>query len=667
MMYYGACYYPEHWPQERWARDARMMKEAGFNVVRMAEFAWAVMEPAEGQYDFAWLDRVMELFEQQEIKVILGTPTAGPPKWLMDRHPDIYPRDAQGRARGFGARRHYCFNNPNFHRYTAAIVTAMAAHYGGNSQVVGWQIDNEMGMINTTRCYCDNCLQAFRRWLQNKYKTLDAVNAAWGTVFSSQTYHSWEAIHLPAYAIHPHHSPGMALDYYRFASDSVIAYQQLQADIIREHATGQPVTTNQMGKFNEINCFEQSVDLDLSSLDLYPIMKSVRADRPAYAAFQLDATYGFKLQNFWVLEHQSGTPGAVVMSPTPAPGELRRWTMQSVARGADGIVYFRWRTLNVSIEELWHGILQHHGEPGRKYEEVKRVGAELGKLAPLLAGSHCPARVGMIRSYDNEWSLEFQPHVKNYEYMKHFELYYRYFFDRNIPVHVIAPTADFSGYDVLIAPNLMMADQETIDKLHAFVRGGGRLVMDYRAGAKLMDNSMALTKLPGAYRELLGIEIEDYGIMEAEMPNRVRFAETGQEAAANVWYDVIELNEAEAVAVYTSNYFADAPAVTRRAYGEGAAYYLGTEPDAAGLGAALDLVSREAKLEPALTGLPAGVEAAARICADGKAIVFVINHTDDPQRIDLPGAYTDVLTGRTLSGEVELAAQDVVVLAAIEH
>ncbi len=664
MMYYGACYYPEHWPEERWAKDARMMKEANFNVVRMAEFAWGVMEPVEGQFDFAWLDRAMALLKEQDIKVILGTPTAGPPKWLMDKHPDIYPRDAQGHVRGFGARRHYCFNSPDFHRHTAAIVSAMTKHYGNNPQVIGWQIDNEMGMINTTRCYCDNCLRAFRQWLQNKYQTIDAVNAAWGTVFSSQTYDNWEAIHLPAYAIHPHHSPGLALDYYRFASDSVIAYQQLQADIIRDNAPGQPVTTNQMGKFNEINCFKQSVDLDLSSLDLYPIMKSVRADRPAYAAFQHDTTYGFKMKNFWVLEHQSGTPGAVVMSPTPAPGELRRWTMQSVARGADGIVYFRWRTLNVSIEELWHGILQHHGEPGRKYAEVKQVGAELRKLAPLLVGSSCSARVGMVRSYDNEWALEFQPHVKNYEYMKHFELYYRYFFDRNIPVHVIAPTGDFSDYDVLVAPNLMMADDETIEKLYTFVRGGGRLVMDYRAGAKLMDNSMALTKLPGAYRELLGIEIEDYGIMEEELPNRIRFAETELEADAKVWYDVIELNEAESLATYTSNYFAGVPAVTRRAYGEGVAYYLGTEPDMAGLSAALDIVSEEAKLKSVMAGLPAGVEAAARLLADGRSALFVINHTDDQQRIVLQQAYTDALTDRTVSGEIDLDAQDVIVLIA---
>lgn len=665
-MYFGACYYPEHWPEERWAKDVQMMKDAHFNVVRMAEFAWVKMEPADGQFDFAWLDRAMKLLKEQGIKVILGTPTAGPPKWLMDKHPDIYQRDMHGQVRGFGTRRHYCFNNINFHRHTEAIVTQMAKHYGDNPQVIGWQIDNEMGMINTTRCYCDSCLTAFKQWLKLKYVTIDSVNEAWGTIFSSQTYNSWDAIHLPTYAVHQHHNPGLVLDFNRFSSDSVIAYQRIHTDILRTYAPRQLVTTNQMGKFNQIDCFEQSKDLDLSSLDAYPNMKAARADRPAYTANQLDMTHGFKGKNFWILEHQSGTPGAIVLAPTPAPGELRRWTMQSVAHGADGIVYFRWRTLTYSLESFWHGILQHHGEPGRKYEEVKQVGAELEKLAPLLSDTMPKAKVGLIRSYDNEWSFEIQPQAKGYEYMKHYELYFRYFFDRNIPVNNISPLGDFSDYDVLVASNLMMASEETVDKLYAFVRQGGQLVMDFRAGARLLDNSMALTKLPGAFRELLGIEIEDYGIMEAERPNRIRYRDDGKEAAANVWYDVIELNEAESIAEYTSNYFAGVPAVTRRNYGEGCAYYLGTEPDIDGIATVMDKVIAETDVRPVLPHIPLGVEATARYAADGSEIIFVINHSDDEQTIPLnDGNFINLLNDARLQAEVKLASQDVLVLSRV--
>jgi beta-galactosidase len=310
--------------------------------------------------------------------------------------------------------------------------------------------------------------------------------------------------------------------------------------------------------------------------------------------------------------------------------------------------------------------LQHHGEPGRKYEEVKQVGAELEKLAPLLADIMPKAKVGMIRSYDNEWSFEFQPQAKDYEYIKHFELYYRYFYDRNIPVDILSPVGDFSGYDVLVASNLMMAKDETVEKLYAFVRRGGILVMDFRAGAKLWDNSMALTKLPGAFRELLGIEIEDYGIMEAELPNRIRYLDNGREAVAKVWYDVIELNEAEPLAEYTSNYFAGVPAVTRRKYGEGVAYYLGTEPGMDGIVAVMDRVCVESGIRPVLPDIPKGVEAAARCAADGSELIFVINHSDDVQTIPLHGIYVDVLTDTRLGAEVELTPQDVLVLSKVQ-
>lgn len=371
----------------------------------------------------------------------------------------------------------------------------------------------------------------------------------------------------------------------------------------------------------------------------------------------------FKGNNtFWVTEHQSGTPGAIVLGPTPAPGELRRWTMQSIAHGADGIMYFRWRTLNVSIETFWHGILQHHGEPGRKYEEAKRVGAEFKKLAPLLEGTKPKSKVGMIRSYENEWSLQFQPQIKGYEYMKHWELYYRYFYDRDISVDILSPTSDFTDYDIIVAPNLMMASEVTIQQLYRYVHNGGRLVMDYRAGSRLMDNSMSLQKLPGAFSELLGIEIEDYGIIEEAKPNRIRFKSNDEEADIDSWYDVIELTSAEAVAVYTSNYFAEVAAVTRNTYGEGSAFYLGTEPDAEGIRKVMDIVVAETSVEPTLPNLPEGVEAAKRVAGDGREFIFVINHSDEAQKLPLTSRYIDVLTDQEVKDGAVIASQDVVVL-----
>ncbi|NQX58808.1 beta-galactosidase [Paenibacillus qinlingensis] len=668
-MYFGACYYPEHWPEERWETDARLMKEAHFNVVRMAEFAWSRLEPTDGEFDFSWLDRSMGIMEHYGIKTILGTPTAGPPKWLMDKHPGIYQQDMYERMRGFGARRHYCFNNLDFRMYTERIVTQMAHHYGTNTNVIGWQIDNEFGMIDTARCYCSSCRQSFIGWLQRKYGSIEAVNEAWGTVFSSQTYRTWDELHLPAYAVHQHHNPGLALDYRRFSSDSVNEYQRLQVNILRHYTTGQPITHNAMGKYNQVDFYDLSKELDLISLDVYPNMKSEPKERPAYAAEQHDMTRGFKDgRNYWVLEHQSGAPGAVEMAPTPIPGELRRWTFQSVARGADAIVYFRWRTLPYSIEELWHGILQHHGEPGRKYEEVKQVGLELKKLAPLLAETSPCAKVALIRCYNNEWAFELQPHMKGYEYIKHFEKYYAYFYDRGIPVDIVSPEEDFTGYDLLVAPNLMMAKAETVQALYRFVEEGGYFITDIRTGAKEWNNQITQMRLPGLFRDLLGIGIEDYGIIEGEQEIGMRNLNDGKISAATMWYEVIDLlaveSAAEPMAMYTGGYYRETPAVTRRAYGKGCGVYIGTVPDKEGLYGILDQIVSETGITPILYGLPEGVEAMVRVGDDdsGRKLLFIINHTEGVVTVNLDTTYTDAFTDRSVSGAIVLASQDARIL-----
>lgn len=663
-MYFGACYYPEHWPENRWVKDVQLMKEAHFNVVRMGEFAWAKMEPEENKFDFLWLDRAMELMLDNEIKVILGTPTAGPPKWLMDKHPDVYQKDIYGHTKGFGARRHYCYNNDIFQYYTTAIVTQMTKRYGMDKNVISWQIDNEFGMIDTTRCYCNNCLKAFKEWLKVEYGTIGAVNDAWGTIFSSQTFNNWEAIHLPAYAVHQNHNPGLSLDFMRFSSDSVRKYQKLQLNIIRQYAPHHLITHNEMGKFNQINYFDLSQDLDICSLDVYPNLKNGRDGRPSYSAFQHDVTRGFKKQNYWVLEHQSGTPGGTVMAPTPKPGELRRWTLQSVAHGADAIVYFRWRSLPYSIEEFWHGILQHHGEPGRKFDETKKVGEELKRLYPMLTGTVVHAKVGMIRSYDNEWSFEIQPQINGFEYIKHFETYYRYFHDRNIAVDIISPEMEFNNYDLLIAPNIMMVKPNTVERLYQYVKQGGYLITDFRTGVKEWNNQISTLRLPGVMKELLGIKIEDYGIIEQEIYIKVRHLASQNESKAAYWYDVIELIEAEPVSIFISDYFKGAPAVTRRLYGSGYAYYIGTVLDQEGLKELLDSVCTGLGIKASLPDLPPGVEAFSRKSVDGmeREYIFVINHNEQPAQLMLERGFVNILNGKKLGATIVLDPNDVIVL-----
>lgn len=666
-MLFGACYYPEHWPRDRWEIDAQLMKAAGFNIVRLAEFAWAKMEPEEGRYDFTWLDEAIDVLASRGLQVILGTPTAGPPAWLMEKHPDMYQRDAQGHVRGFGTRRHYCFNNARFHHYTRAIVERMARHYAQHESVIAWQIDNELGGIQTTRCYCENCAVAFREWLQERYGSLDAVNEAWGTIFSSQTFSRWEHVHVPGYSVHQSHNPGLVLDFWRFSSDAVKRYERMQVELLRDACPGQLMTTNFMGSYNEVDYDQLAENLDIVSLDTYPNLKRVPEERAFRTAANLDMTRGYKRRTFWVMEHQSGAPGGGMIGPNPKPGELRRWTYQSIARGADGIVYFRWRTAPFALEQFWHGILPHHGSPGRHYREVQQVGAEWAKLAPLLENTQVQCKVAIVRSFDNEWAFEIQPHARGYDYKEHLTAYYRYFHERNIQVDIISSEAPYDDYDLLLLPNLMMSKPHVVERIYDYVREGGHVVMDFRAGAKHWNNRMREQPLPGPFSDLLGITIEDYGVIDAAQPIEIAFCEEEEQPVphsfrAAVWYDVVSLGTAKEMAIFTKDYFAGSPAVTKHDYGNGKAYYIATEPEQAALAHTLDRICQTAGIGPVLPNLPETVEVVRRT-RGAQSLIFLIHHGHHPVTWTPDRAYRDVLTDNVVRDTVELQPNDVLVLA----
>jgi len=665
-VHFGACYYPEHWPEERWQTDADMMRECGFTVVRLAELAWSVLEPEQGRFDFAWLDRVIAILAERGIKAIVGTPTAAPPKWLMDKHPDIYKINRLGQSLGFGTRMYCCFNNPVFPEYARSIVERMAAHYGGNPNVIGWQIDNEFGCVDTTWCYCDNCLHAFQDWLRGKYATLEQLNDSWGTVTFSHSYRTWEQIPLPGLSVHQLHNPGLQLDYRRFASEAVKRFMDIQVDILRSHTSEQRITTNFMGVFPDIDAYRLSGSLDFASWDNYPNHTQEREISVSLPALQHDITRGLKQANFWVMEHQSGTPGADVLQRTPKPGELRRWTYQSIAHGADGIVYFRWRTALFGCEQYWHGILQHSGKRGRRFREVEQVGRELAKIGSRLIRSENRARVAIIRCFDNEWAFTIQPHSPGYSYMKHLHNYYDCFFERNIPIDIVSPDANWGRYDLVVMPNMIMTDDEFVARTEQYVLAGGQVVLDFRAGAKDRRNRMEPLALPGKFGELLGIEIEDYGIIREDGSEIGIAWADGKEnkllGNARVWYDVIELKGAEAVASYTSDYFAGSPAITRMSRGKGKAWYIGTEPDEGALRLLFDRIADGCGINPHLNVTAEGVEVVCRTDDSLTSYYFVINHRSEQAELNLESPMLDLLTDRIFSGTSKLDGNDVWVL-----
>ena len=672
MFYFGVDYYPEHWPEERWPEDVRLMKEAGFNVVRLAEFAWSKMEPEDGRYDFAWLDRAIALLHAAGIQVVLGTPSASPPPWLMGKDPELFLMYENGQRATYGNRREYCPNHPLYHTYSNRIVGQMAEHYAGNPAVIGWQIDNEFG----DRCYCPVCATAFQTWLQSRYDSLDDLNQKWGTVFWSHIYNDWSEIPPPLatsvewrrqFSAGGSPNPGLALDYSRFMSDSYVAYQKMQIDILRQTCPEHQITHNLMGfRYRLINYFDLAKDLDFVSWDNYQRMQWIMGDAvdPAGAALAHDTMRGLKHKNFWVMEQQSGPGGWEHISENPRPGELRLWAYQGIAHGADGIVFFRWRTCRFGTEEYWHGVLDHHGQPRRRFQEVKGMGEEIRKIGEQLEGSLLTPKVAMLLSYDARFAFQVQQNNPQFSYPDHLLKYYRAFHNAQVPVEIISETDDFTSYKILVAPALHLVTEELAQKLTKFVEAGGTLVVTLRTGVKDAANAVVNMPLPGLLAELCGVEVDEYDSLAHNMSNELELALPGlavnSPVAARVWCDVLTPTTASVLATYTKDYYAEKPALTLNQFGKGQVVYVGTVGDDRLYQSLTGWLLQKSDVTP-LLAVPEGVEVTERLQGEQR-LLFLLNHTNDRQEIILDGEHTDILLNMVLDKTASLAPRDVMIL-----
>ena len=663
---FGADYYPEQWPEPRWAIDAKLMREAGFNVVRLAEFAWSRLEPSEGAFDFDWLDRAIGVLRAHGIDVVLGTPTASPPAWVMRKHPDAYRVLEDGRRLAFGNRRHYCPNHAGFRDRSRAVVSAMAGHYAGNASVIGWQIDNEFG----DRCYCENCARAFGAWLQRRYGSLGALNDRWGTVFWSQDYTDWNDIPLPA-RIARAPNPGLHLDYFRFASDSYVEYQDIQIGILRGLCPGQFITHNLMGfKYEQIDYFDLAAALDFVSWDNYPRLAwtmTAGVDVPA-AALAADTMRGLKRRGFWVMEAQSGSGGWEDVSVAPRPGEIRLWAWQAIAHGADGIVFFRWRTARFGTEQYWHGILDHDGAVGRRYAEVRRMGDEIARAGAAILATRPRAEVALILSYDSRFAFQAQGNNPAFSYPAHLTDLYAAFHRLGIGIDVVAPDADLSSYRVVLAPALHVLPPAVAESLRAYVEQGGVLLGTARTGVKGIDNEVVEARPPGLLRAVFGVSVEEYDSPPPGVANPLRPAAAGanaaSEAAALGWCDVLALEGAEAMLVYGAEYYAGRAAVTRRRLGRGVAIYAGTFGNAALHDQLATALIEAAGLSDGAAALPPGIELCWRHGEDGARLLFVLNHSGEQMAVRLPCACTDLLGGGAPQDEITVPPRDLLLLRA---
>lgn len=626
----GVDYYPEHWDKAIWEHDALAMKEAGISIVRLAEFAWSRLEPTEGQFDFAWLDKAIEVLSSQGIQIVLGTPTATPPNWLVEKCADVLPVDSKKQPIYPGVRLHRCYNSQSLRHYTQLIVGELGRHYGRNPAVIGWQTDNE---IAANDCHCESCTREFRSWLQRKYDSLENLNREWGTVVWSGEYSAWSQVTTPLGGS-PHQNPSFLLDFQRFSSDSAADFNRFQAGLIRESCPTQFVTHNLWGYPVVTDYYDLFASMDFVSVDYYP-STDLHNDAKAniyHGALTLDLTRGVKRKNFWVMEQLSGTPGCWhPMSRTPFPGMIRAHAWQSVSRGADAVVHFRWRTARIGAEQFWHGLLDHHGIPGRRFEEFRRFSAEASQLSDLLDGTTVENDAALLFSHEQHNAFKIQPQSDGFDYLKNFKQLHRAFLQLGIGTDVIDWTESIDRYKLVVAPYLFLEDGQVSEKLRRYVLKGGTLILTTRTGVKNLNNVCQPNYLPGLLSELAGVHVEEYDPVGNDVQQISLL--NGKAISCSQWCDILLPTTADTIGHYVSEYFLGRSAVTRNASGEGHVYYIGTVLEDQGY---LDLFSKIADglgIETVKT-LPVGVELSVRR-DQGKRVLFALNLTKETHTITL--------------------------------
>ncbi|MEM9059651.1 MAG: beta-galactosidase [Pseudomonadota bacterium] len=495
----GVCYYPEHWPRSMWEDDAERMVDTGISWVRIGEFAWSRLEPDPGRLEFSWLDDAIGVLGDAGLKVILGTPTATPPRWMLDRHPDMLARDRDGKPRGFGSRRHYCFSHGGYREESVRIASLLAERYGRNATVSAWQTDNEYGCHDTTHSWSATARDAFRDWLSRKYVQIEGLNAAWGNVFWSMEYRRFEEIDLPNLTV-TEPNPAHEMDFRRFSSDQVIAFNRAQVDAIRAHSDA-PILHNFMGRTVDFDHHAIGEDMEIASWDSYPLgflEDRIEADEahkqafarqgdPDFQAFHHDLYRSVGRGRWWVMEQQPGPVNWAPYNPAPLPGMVRLWAMEAFAHGAEVVSFFRWRQAPYAQEQMHAGLLRPDNEPAPGLQEVLETAAEVARLPDVDAGR---SGVALVFDYESAWAIQTQPQGHGQDYFALVFETYRVLRRLGLNVDVIRADADLSGYRLFAAPGLMRIPKglEEFD---------GIAVFGPRAGAKTPDFSIPPGLPPG--------------------------------------------------------------------------------------------------------------------------------------------------------------------------
>ncbi len=669
----GVCYYPEHWDESMWDDDLRRMKECGIEVIRIAEFAWNKFEPEEGKYTFEFFDKFMDKALAEEMKIIFCTPTATPPVWLSEKYPEILNADIDGNLYYHGTRRHNNLNSKIYKEFSAKITEKLAEHYCRYENVIGWQLDNEINCENDSY-YSGSDHEAFREYLKEKYETLDNLNEKMGTVFWNQTYTDWKQVYLTRRTnTYGQTNPHLQLEEKRFISESAISFFKLQADIIKKYRRDdQFITTN--GVFRHID-YHKLVDevLDFITFDNYPAFAFEPFIVPQQTNGLKDRNSSFNLtrirsisNNFGIMEQQTGAGGwnCRMLMPMPKPGQMRLWSLQAMAHGADFVSYFRWRTATFGTEIYWHGLNDYSNVENRRVRELKKTHEDVEKIKNV-AGSKYLAEVSILMDYDNDWDGENdiwhgESDAKSKDawfcalQKKHIPLDFTYINEKTT-------AQSLSKYKLLIYPHATILTKERAELLQEYIENGGTVVFGCRTGYKDMNGRCHQMPMPGYAQKLCGCVVEDYTPL-SQFDEKEYICWGNDKATAPKFNDILQVTDGEVLATFENNYYDGKPAVVRKQLGKGYGYYVGSvfAEDTANL-ILNKLGIHTPHIFKTMLQLPETVELTIRE-NEKEYFLFVLNYEKEAVTIQINESMRECILGKEIHGAYTLEGYDCLVL-----
>ncbi len=653
---YGGDYNPEQWDEATRDQDMIMLPEAGVDIVTINVFSWARLQLSENVYDFSDLDSIVKRVTEKGMKICMGTSTAAYPAWMAKKYPDILRVDFEGRKKKYGFRHNACPNSPSYRKYSVLLTKRLAEHFANQDNIVIWHINNEYGGA----CYCENCERAFREWLKDKYHTLDRLNSAWNTAFWSHTYYGWDEIVVPNELSEfqggkRSQFTGITLDYMRFNSDSMLQNYIDERNAIKEVISDALCTTNMMNVFKGLDYRKWAKEIDVASWDNYP----QKFTSPYFDAFAHELIRGLKGgKPFMLMEQAPSMTSWMPINSLKRPGQMRRFSYEAVAHGADTLMFFQMRQSPAGAEMYHSAIIDHSGrDDTRVFRECKAFGEELKKLGKIPLGGVAEAKCAIIFDWPTWWAFEDASGIPSgVRYPDEALRYYRALFESNVPVDIIGPEDDLSKYRLVIAPLFYMVGDKVKDRMASYVKNGGTLLFTYYSGCVDENAHILQGGYPGSLKELIGARIEERDLLYEDMehfecdgvwmPEHVddvtnSFSYKGVEYPAYKVCDIMYSEGAEVLAVFNEDFYAKQPAVTKNKLGKGSVYYIATCSSNRFYSKLMKDLCDEAGVKDVMDNPVGyveeweGVEVAARADAD-KRVYYLINHTDEEKEVLFP-------------------------------